>query len=75
MKFYVFVFLFVTIATNAQNTKSLKPGENSPKAELAEIAWMEGHWKGEAFGGITEDPIQIVHGAQKNNFRHPYGVT
>lgn len=34
---------------------SLKEGENSPKAALEEISWMEGHWKGEAFGGITEE--------------------
>lgn len=34
---------------------SLKEDETSPKANLKEIAWMEGHWKGEAFGGITEE--------------------
>ena len=34
---------------------SLTKGETSPKASLEEIAWMEGHWKGEAFGGITEE--------------------
>ncbi len=25
------------------------------KANLAGMHWMEGHWKGEAFGGITEE--------------------
>jgi len=34
---------------------SLDDGESSPKASLEEISWMEGHWKGEAFGGITEE--------------------
>jgi len=34
---------------------SFKEGETSPKASLEEISWMEGHWKGEAFGGITEE--------------------
>tara|TARA_R110001592_G_scaffold61367_1_gene187037 strand:- start:1041 stop:1505 length:465 start_codon:yes stop_codon:yes gene_type:complete len=37
-----------------QNT--LKLGTNkSPKATLADVAWMSGHWRGEAFGGITEE--------------------
>ena len=34
---------------------TLEEGATSPKAKLEEIAWMEGHWKGEAFGGITEE--------------------
>jgi hypothetical protein len=55
MKFFVFLFLLAAMSCKAQNTMSLKEGENSPKATLAEITWMEGHWKGEAFGGITEE--------------------
>ena len=27
----------------------------SPKANLDDISWIEGHWIGEAFGGITEE--------------------
>jgi hypothetical protein len=27
----------------------------SPAASLADVAWVEGHWRGEAFGGIVED--------------------
>ncbi len=34
---------------------SLNEGESSPNASIEEILWMEGHWKGEAFGGITEE--------------------
>ncbi len=34
---------------------SLHEGESSPTASIEEILWMEGHWKGEAFGGITEE--------------------
>ena len=26
-----------------------------PKASLSDVAWIAGHWKGEAFGGITEE--------------------
>lgn len=27
----------------------------APKATLADVAWIQGHWRGEAFGGITEE--------------------
>lgn len=55
MKSFIFPLLFVAFFSKAQNTMSLKEGEFSPKASLEQIAWMEGHWKGEAFGGITEE--------------------
>ncbi len=55
MKSFVFLFVLAVISGKAQNTMSLKEGETSPKAALKEISWMEGHWKGEAFGGITEE--------------------
>lgn len=38
-----------------QNTIKLPENEISPKANLNQVAWLEGHWKGEAFGGITEE--------------------
>ncbi len=40
---------------NAQNTLTLNENQPSPKATLDQISWMEGHWKGTAFGGITEE--------------------
>lgn len=49
------LFLFVSYTATAQNTLSLNEDEKSPAASLASISWMEGHWKGEAFGGITEE--------------------
>lgn len=55
MKSFLLLFLILSFSCKAQNTISLKEGESSPKAALEEIAWMEGHWKGEAFGGITEE--------------------
>lgn len=55
MRFFETLFILVAISCNAQNTMSLKEGEVSPKASLEQITWMEGHWKGEAFGGITEE--------------------
>jgi hypothetical protein len=30
-------------------------GNQSPKANIDQVAWIAGHWKGEAFGGITEE--------------------
>ncbi len=27
----------------------------SPQASLDEVSWIQGYWKGEAFGGITEE--------------------
>ena len=50
----VFIFL-LSLTSQAQNTLTLPKNGTSPKANLSEIAWMEGHWKGEAFGGVTEE--------------------
>lgn len=55
MKKTLLLLLFAVISCKAQNTMSFKEGDTSPKAELENISWMEGHWKGEAFGGITEE--------------------
>lgn len=55
MKLFLILILFVTISCKGQNTLSLQEGETSPNAALSEISWMEGHWKGEAFGGIIEE--------------------
>lgn len=37
------------------NTLRLDEHEVSPRATLQDIAWIQGHWKGEAFGGIVEE--------------------
>lgn len=50
------LFLFLaTISCTAQNTVSFTEGAISPKATLADVSWIVGHWRGEAFGGITEE--------------------
>lgn len=55
MKRFIICF-FVSVTTlSAQNTMSLNEGEASPPASISQIEWMTGHWKGEAFGGITEE--------------------
>lgn len=55
MKLTSILLFFVCLNSHTQNTVSLPENGSSPKANLSEIAWMEGHWKGEAFGGITEE--------------------
>lgn len=42
-------------AQNFKNTVPFKSENGSPEATLDDIAWLEGHWKGEAFGGIIEE--------------------
>ena len=40
---------------NAQNTLALEDGEKSPEASIQQVAWLEGHWKADALGGIAEE--------------------
>lgn len=55
MKKILFLFIIAAFSCKAQNTLSFEEGSTSPKADLSQVTWMEGHWKGEAFGGITEE--------------------
>ncbi len=55
MKSFVVLLFFSYVGSHAQNTVSFPENATSPQAKLSEISWMEGHWKGEAFGGITEE--------------------
>ncbi|MFT7269886.1 MAG: hypothetical protein ACI905_002111 [Roseivirga sp.] len=50
----LFFLLTLSFPLFSQNTISL--GNNaSQKASLDQVAWIAGHWRGEAFGGITEE--------------------
>lgn len=57
------VFLILTVLTpltiSAQNvfpnTMTLDTLAGSPDASLADVAWLQGHWRGEVMGGITEE--------------------
>lgn len=55
MKYFLAIFLSSITGLTAQNTMSLNEGETSPPATISQIEWMTGHWKGEAFGGKTEE--------------------
>ena len=37
------------------NTLSMAPGAERPKATIADMAWMQGRWQGEALGGNSEE--------------------
>lgn len=55
MKSIKLILLFCAGIVSAQETLQLSEGESSPKANLEEVSWIEGHWTGEAFGGIAEE--------------------
>ncbi len=48
-------FIAISIQGYAQNTLQFTKDTISPKATLEDVSWIQGHWKGEAFGGITEE--------------------
>ena len=54
MKNIIF-FLLISSLCVGQNTLSLSENEKSPKANLTDAGFMEGHWIGEDFGGTTEE--------------------
>jgi uncharacterized protein DUF6265 len=55
----IFLSLLVAGVLRAQNdfpnTMTFDDGIDSPKADLSATSWIAGHWRGEAFGGITEE--------------------
>lgn len=52
--FLTFFFLGLCLGS-AQSTLQLAEGETSPPAKLEDVAWIQGHWRGEAFGGVAEE--------------------
>lgn len=52
--FIALVLLSYTLV-HSQHTLSLEAGIASPQASIEDVAWISGHWQGEAFGGITEE--------------------
>ncbi|WP_127137118.1 DUF6265 family protein [Flagellimonas oceanensis] len=55
MKSIALILMFSAGLVSAQETLQLAEGQSSPKANLEEVSWIEGHWTGEAFGGIAEE--------------------
>ncbi|WP_228238078.1 DUF6265 family protein [Allomuricauda sp. M10] len=55
MRRLLFLLLMGTGIVSAQKTMQLSEGQESPTASLKEVAWIEGSWSGEAFGGTAEE--------------------
>ncbi len=57
--FYITFILAVSLTSYAQevisNTLQFTENTTSPQAALDDVSWIQGHWKGKAFGGITEE--------------------
>ena len=47
--------LIILLTTQGQNTMTLKKGQASPEASIEQVAWIAGHWRGVAMGGLTEE--------------------
>jgi len=51
--------LFLSLGACAEsefpNILFLAEGKKSPSAKLSVVKWMQGHWRGEAFGGVIEE--------------------
>ncbi|HMB62854.1 MAG TPA: DUF6265 family protein [Eudoraea sp.] len=55
MKTLLSLLVLSSFGVFAQNTVPFKETSTSPEAALTEVSWIAGHWKGEAFGGTTEE--------------------
>lgn len=54
--FLLLLFFWNPVLSLAQkHTLQLAEGQKSPPASVADVNWIQGHWRGEAFGGITEE--------------------
>jgi hypothetical protein len=54
--FSIILYLVVCVFTvQAQNTLSMGENDTLPKAQIEDVAWLAGHWRGTAFGGIIEE--------------------
>ena len=54
--FLLFIILSSSVyAQKFENTISKAKDSKSPPATLENVKWLAGHWRGEAFGGITEE--------------------
>ena len=42
-------------AAEPMQTRQLPPNAQSPAATVADVAWLQGHWKGNALGGQAEE--------------------
>ena len=79
MKEILLLIMFITICCplmvlsqdNFKNTLTFDSTNTiSPQAHISQIAWLAGHWQGEAFGGKTEEMWSAPDGgAMMGSFR------
>ncbi|MGX1927727.1 DUF6265 family protein [Flagellimonas sp. 2504JD4-2] len=55
MRLLICFLLFGFGFSYAQNTLQLEENQQAPNATLDDVAWITGHWKGKALGGIVEE--------------------
>ena len=53
--FFIVIFSNGYAQEHASNTLKFTKNSSSPNATLDEVSWIQGYWKGEAFGGIIEE--------------------
>lgn len=51
----VLICLSVSVGYTQRQTLDFDESVGSPAANLTDVAWIAGHWRGEALGGITEE--------------------
>ncbi|MDG1714499.1 DUF6265 family protein [Lacinutrix sp.] len=51
----IIALVFFSCCIAQENTVKFPENGIAPKANLNQVSWIQGHWKGEAFGGITEE--------------------
>lgn len=65
-----FATLLPAVALAAPDVRMLVPGQASPAATLAQVAWLEGRWVGEGLGGTAEETYSgPADGAMVGAFR------
>jgi len=62
MKSIALIFMFSAGLVSAQQTIQLPEGQSSPNGNLEDVSWIEGHWQGEAFGGIADEILSAHMG-------------
>jgi hypothetical protein len=66
----VLVLALIPAAAAAGETRSLPPGGVSPRASIADAAWVAGRWVGEGFGAVVEEVMSPPAGnAMIGHFR------
>jgi hypothetical protein len=57
-------------AADAPRTRQLEANGKPPPATIADIAWLQGHWRGTALGGDTEEMwMPPQHGVMLGMYR------